>query len=144
MKRYKQLIRETDSLSELTDTTIPSKIVEFLMKNPFPKDHEQFHKFAEDELKIDSDKLEQYVYAMLTVILTGGKSKGDTTKISKDQLDIGLKIEMEHVNLENDNKVIKEIQRLFALKISSDHNSEKNDYYTSTINFEDELKQEGK
>ena len=93
MKRYKQLFKEDDSLIQLTDITIPEKIVNFIKENPFPKDHEQWHKFAEDELKIDSNVLEQYAYAMLTVIFTGGKSKGDLTKISKNQLDIGLKIE---------------------------------------------------
>jgi len=146
MKRYNYLLKEEDSLSQLTDVTIPQKIVDYIQKNPFPKDHDQWHKFAEDELKIDSETLEQYAYAMLTVIFTGGKSKGDLSKISKEQLEIGLKIESEHVVLEgNTNNVIAEIQRLFETKISSDHDMEHDGtYYTSTINFQDELQKENK
>ena len=147
MKRYKQKFKEEDSLSELTDATIPEKIVDFLKKNPFPKDKEQLHKFAEEELKIDESVLEQYVYAMLTVPIIGGKSKGDFSKISKEQLDIGFEIEYEHVNLDSkyeDNKVIKAIQEIYQVKVSADHNAENDKYYTTSTNFQDELKKEGK
>ena len=145
MKRYISKFKEEDnSLSELTDDTIPEKLVEFILKNPFPKDKDQIHKFAEEDLKIDPDKLEQYVYAFLTVILTGGKSKGDTSKISKEQLDIGMQIEKEHVEMGIDNKVVKAIEDIFKKKISSDHDAEDDKYYQGSVNFKDELKKEDK
>lgn len=145
MKRYISKFKEEEnSLSELTDSTIPEKLVEFILKNPFPKDKDQLHKFAEEELKIDPDKLEQYVYAFLTVILTGGKSKGDTSKISKEQLDIGMQIEKEHVEMGIDNKVVLAIEDIFKKKISCDHDAEDNKYYQGSVNFKDELKQENK
>jgi hypothetical protein len=131
----------------LTDDSIPQKLVDFIKKNPFPKDHEGIHKFAEEELKIDADILEQYVYAFLTVILFGGKSKGDTSKISKEQLDIGFEIEYEHVNLDSkyeNNKVIKAIQDIYRTKVSADHDAENDKYYTTSTDFQDELKQEDK
>jgi len=146
MKRYKRF-KEEDSLLDLTDESLPLKIKEFIISNPFPKDHEQFHKWAEEELKIDSDIAEQYVYAILSVILSGGKSKGDCSKITKEQLDIGSQIEYEHVSLDKkyeDNKVIKAIQEMFARKISSDHFFENNAYYTTKTDFQDELNKEGK
>lgn len=147
MKRYKRYFKEEDSLKDLTDESIPQKLVDFIKKNPFPQDDSGIHKFAEEELKIDADILEQYVYAFLTVILTGGKSKGDASKISKEQLDIGFEIEYEHVNLDSkyeDNKVIKTIQDIYRTKISADHNAENEKYYTTSTDFQDELKQEGK
>lgn len=144
MKPYKRIFKEEDSLSHLTDTTIPEKLVEFIVKNPFPKDKEQIHKFAKEELKIDPDELEQYVYAFLTVMLTGGASKGVYHNTDIEQMSIGEKIESEHVALVTDNEVVKKIQLLLKHKIANDHLQEKDTYYTSTINFEDELKQEGK
>jgi len=146
MKRYisKFIEEENNSLSELTDSAIPEKLVEFILKNPFPKDKDQLHRFAEEELKIDPDKLEQYVYAFLTVILTGGASKGIYYNKDTEQMAIGEKIESEHVNLATDNKVIKKIELLLKHKIANDHLQEKDTYYTSSINFMDELKQEGK
>ena len=51
MKRYKRYFKEEDSLKDLIDESIPQKLVDFIKKNPFPKDHEGIHKFAEEELK---------------------------------------------------------------------------------------------
>lgn len=140
---YKSRFREAkDSLDELTDSSIPKKIVEFIKKNPFPRDHEQWHKFAEDDLKINSAILEQYAYAMLTVIFTGGKSEGNLTKISKEQWAMGEQIEREHVSMpEIDNKVVTAIQELFSKKIASDHWSEDGGYYTNEL-FKKELQKE--
>lgn len=144
MKRYKKLLQEENSLSQLTDTTIPQKIVDYIKENPFPKDHEQWHKFAEEELKIDSNLLEQYAYAFLTLILIGGKSKGKEIKASKENLDIGYEIEIEHCEYETDNKVLKEMQDILRQKISFDHLFETETYYTDGVNFKNELEQEQK
>lgn len=42
--------------------------------------------------------MEQYTYAMLTVILTGGASKGKEVEASDENINIGKQIETEHVN----------------------------------------------
>lgn len=143
-ERYKPYFKEEDSLGNLKDPDLIDKIVEFIRANPFPKDHSQFHTWCEEQGYKEASEVEEYVYAMLTVILCGGKSKGDVSKITKEQLDIGMKIESEHVEMDNTNKVVKRIQEVFQEKISADHYTENNKYYTSSINFEDELKQEVK
>lgn len=63
---------------------------------------------------------------------------------TKENLDIGHKIELEHVEYDTGNKVVKEIIKLLSHKIVMDHSSEDIDYYSKNINFKDELKQEGK
>lgn len=143
MKRYKQLFKEEDSLSQLTDATIPQKIVDFIKENPFPQDDSGVHKLAE-KLNIEPDILEQYIYAFLTLILVGGKSKGQEIKASQENLDIGYKIEIEHCEYETDNKVIKAMQDILVKKISFDHLAETNTYYVDGVNFQNELEQEQK
>ena len=150
MKRYKRAFREEDSLSDLTDASIPQKLVDFIRKNPFPKDHEGIHKFAEEELGIDPDVLEQYCYAFLTLIFCGGKSKGKEADASKENFDIGYDIEIEHCSypdndFDTDNKVIEAMQEIIVEKISNDHLFENKNYYIDGVkSFKDELKQEGK
>ena len=101
--------------------------------------------FAEEELKIDPDELEQYAYAFLTLMFKGGKSKGkEVDGVSKENLDIGHKIELEHVDYDTDNKVVKEMIKILSNKIVMDHSSEDIEYYSKDINFKDELKQEEK
>lgn len=139
---HKRIFKEENSLSSLTDTSLPEKIKEFILKNPFPKD-DDLHKFAEDN-KIEPDMLEQYVYAFLTLILVGGASKGKDMEISKENMDIGHKIELEHCKYDSDNKVIKAMQYILVHKITMDHSFEDKDYYSKSINFKDELKREGK
>jgi hypothetical protein len=143
MKRYKRLFTEEDSLSDLTDIDLVDKLVEFIRKNPFPKDHEGLHKWTEDN-GYEPDLVEQYVYAMLTLILCGGKSKGKEVKASDENKSIGRKIEIEHVEYETDNKVVKKMQEVLIEKILSDHLSETDSYYIDGVDFKNELKQEGK
>jgi len=129
-----------NSLAQLKETSIVDKIVDFLHTNPFPIDS-QYHKLAED-IGIDPDELEQYAYAMLTVILCGGDSKGKEIKASKENLDIGSKIEVEHVSYDTSDKVVKHIQEIFANKIKFDHLSKTENYYVDGVNFKEELKRE--
>lgn len=144
MKRYKRRFIEEDSLKDLTDESIPQKLVDFIKKNPFPKDHKGIHKFAEEELKIDADILEQHCYAFLTLIFCGGASKGKEVEASKENMDIGHKIEIEHCSYDTDNKVIKAMQDIIVNKIANDHLAETDSYYVDGVNFKNELKQEGK
>lgn len=81
---------------------------------------------------------------MLSLILVGGASKGKKSKGNKENVSIGKKIEMEHVEYETDNKVLKRMQEIFIFKILSDHLTETETYYVDGVNFKDELEREGK
>ena len=142
MKRYIRRFKEEDSQATLTDTSIPKRIQEFILANPFPKD-DKLHGLA-DDLGIDADELEQYVYAFLTLVLVGGKSKGKDVEASKENMDIGHKIEIEHCEYDSDNKVVKAMQDILIHKIAMDHLAETNSYYVDGVNFKTELEQEGK
>jgi hypothetical protein len=134
-----KVIKES-SLSQLTDISLVEKIVNFIKSHPFPLDSD-FHKFAQDN-GYDPDICEQYAYALLTVIFTGGKSKGKNIAADKENKDIGDKIEIEHVITGNTDKVIKAMENVFIEKIRNDHLAETNTYYTDGVNFKNELKQE--
>jgi hypothetical protein len=138
-----RIIKE-DAISKLTDKKIVDEIVSFIKSNPFPLDHEQFHKHFEDLGYEETGDIEQYAYAMLSVILTGGASKGKTIKASKENIAIGKKIETEHVSTGIDNEVIKYIESIFGDKIMFDHLSETDSYYTDGVDFKKELKDEDK
>ena len=140
MERYKRL--SEDSLPSLVDATIPGKIKDFIVKNPFPKD-DTLHDFA-DSLGIDVSELEQYVYAFLTLLLTGGESEGKDTDISEENMDIGHRIELEHCSYDSDNEVIVAMQDIIVHKITMDHSFEDKSYYTEGVSFIKELEDEGK
>lgn len=136
-------LREADnSLDNLTDVDLVDKLVQFIKTNPFPVDAE-YHKFAEEN-GYDPDIVESYAYAMLTVILTGGKSKGYVIEADNDNLDIGHEIEKEHVELDIDNPVVKRMQHHFVKKIEYDHLAENPNYYIESTDFISELEKENK
>jgi hypothetical protein len=140
MKIIKENKLKENSLGKLKDKKLIDKIVEFLHSTPFPIDSD-FHKFAKDQ-NIDPDELEEYVYAMLTVILCGGKSKGKPSKANEENIKIGEQIEKEHVEYETSDEVVKYIQEIFAKKILSDHTFETETYYVDGADFKKELELE--
>ena len=140
MRVLKERKLKENSLGKLKDVKLVDKIVDFLHSTPFPIDSD-FHKFAKDS-SMDPDELEEYAYAMLTVILCGGKSKGKEPKASDENWTIGLEIEKEHVEFDTTDEVVKHIQEVFQKKIASDHLTETNTYYEKGVNFINELKQE--
>lgn len=93
------------------------KIIEWFTANPYPKD-DAVHAFAQ-ELGIDEHKFEGYIYHILSSVLSEGKSKGEDIKHDPKQLEMGIKVEMEHTT----NPVI-------SRKIALDHLKEIPDYYT--------------
>lgn len=109
---YYKNLNETDNKDELKQ-----KIVDFLAKNPNPKD-EDIHKFAEGE-GIEPDNFEEIVYSILGSILGFGKSKNFKGEYDPKQVEMGLKVEMEHTN-----------SKMIALRIVKDHLAELPDYYT--------------
>ena len=110
--------RFRDFLNEGSKSEIA--IMDFLKNNPAPKD-EAIHDLAE-ELGIEPDDFEAEVYKILGSFLGYGRAKDkklDEKKVDKEQLRMGIKVEMEHTN----NPVI-------SKRIALDHLAEIPDYYT--------------
>lgn len=140
MKIIKERRLKENSLGKLDKPELVDKIVDFIRSNPFPIDSD-FHKFAQDS-DFEPDQAEEYCYAMLTVILCGGKSKGKKPEASDENWKIGLEIEKEHVDYDTTDEVVKHIQGILKQKIAADHLTETDMYYIDGVNFKNELKQE--
>jgi hypothetical protein len=114
------------------DGDIKAKIKKFFKENPNPSD-DAVHDFAED-MGIDPHKFEEHIYAILTQYvkedkIKGGKADNKTPEdiakkhgVSvdkiKQQLKMGIEVEMEHVN-----------DRKLSAEIALDHLDEIPDYY---------------
>jgi len=131
MKKYIRKFQES-SINNLTDTSLVDKIYNYFYEHPFPRDHDGVHKFAES-IGIEPDVMEEYIYAMLSVFICGGKAY-DAQKTEKDfddkETQMGWTVEAEHFRIDEQNKVIKYISDLFRKRISSDHLTERGDYYS--------------
>lgn len=128
---YNSYFNNNKSLSQLTDPYIVKSICKFIKENPFPVD-DKVHDFA-DTLGIEHDLLEMYIYAILTVLISGGLTGSPEIEVDLDN-EQGLKgigVEYEHVNMENftDNPVVEKICYVLASKIASDHIYEDSEYY---------------
>lgn len=94
---------------------------------------DDFHTFAEDELKMNVHEAEASMYNVLADILGGGKSEGKEFDYDKKELEMGMKVEKEHT----DNDYI-------TKKIAMDHLKEIPDYYTRLKKMEDEASKKEK
>lgn len=143
LTRYLSIIAEENSVKTLTNVGLVDRLVEFIRKNPFPKDHAQFRKWAKDMGYEDTgDDAEEYAYAMLTLILCGGKSKGKEIEASEKNKAIGDQIENEHVEWDTNNAVLHRMQMVLQQKIRNDHLAEDKNYYINGADFIKELKKE--
>lgn len=136
--KYKSIFQEEDSLQELTDTSLVDKIIDFFMKNPYPKDHSQLHAFAES-IGVEADTIEQYVYAIVSSFISGGtfnKSGKSEEEFEQSEIESGIKIEHEHVDTQTDNEVVKYIGNYLSKRIALDHLSEFSNYYTLLTEME--------
>jgi len=112
------------------DPTI-NNVVDFLMENPNPND-DQVHQFAEAS-GIDVHKLESIFYFLATKlakVLREGRSNDKNLKeedVDPKELAMGIKVELEHSSCP-----------ILAKKISLDHLSEIEDYYTRLKKMEKE------
>lgn len=101
-------------------------IMDFFADNPAPPD-EEVHALAE-KLGLEPDDFEAMIYSILGSILGTGKAKKEkfTEKdADKKELEMGIKVEMEHTK----NKAI-------AKRIALDHLAELPDYYTRLLKME--------
>lgn len=107
------------------------KIIQFFKENPDPSD-DKVHTFAEKN-KIDEHKFEEMIYKLVSDIFAQGEAnkKGITRdKVNSKELELGIKIEMEHTS-----------NPLIAERIALDHLAEIPDYYTRLIAMEKEAKE---
>lgn len=113
---------------EKANKLIEEKVLNYLKKNPAPKDETQFHKFAETVAK-EHGIAEEAAYKIIGDFISKGKSKGNKNPVSLKELAMGIKVEMEHTN-----------NKLLAEKIARDHLSEFPDYYSNLKTMEDKMK----
>lgn len=109
----------SDYLGEVINDDIEDKIISYFTLNKNIKDS-NIHSKAE-EWKINAHELENKIYDVLGSFLNAGLSNEKQIKesdVDKNELDKGMKVEMEHTT----NKKI-------AKRIALDHLSELKDYY---------------
>jgi len=124
MRTFRNFITEGSD----KDENIYNEIMDFFADNPNPPD-EEVHDLAE-KLGMDAHKFERYIYSVLGSILGTGqaKKKKITEKdVDKKELEMGIKVEMEHTK----NKAI-------AKRIALDHLAELPDYYSRLKKMEGE------
>ena len=81
--------------------------------------------------------IEEYIYAIVSSILLGGRSgSGKSKKYDAKEVSAGKKVEMEHLSMNTKNPAIKRIQEILAEKIAKDHLTEVADYYTRLLKME--------
>jgi hypothetical protein len=118
--------RETIIMEQKNGTDkIHSDIIKWFMENPNPSD-KMVHTFA-DQLGIAPDELESHIYMILSEILSEGKSKDYKGSYDPKELEMGIKVEVEHTP-----------NKLVAEKIAKDHLAEIKDYYSRLKKMEGE------
>ncbi len=104
---------------------VRNEIVKWFLANPYPDD-DKVHAFAES-LGLEPDDFESKIYAVLSSLLSEGKSKGEDAEVDPSQLEMGIKVEMEHTTMP-----------IISRKIAIDHLVEIPDYYTRLDKMEKE------
>ncbi len=120
LKRYKQEARVVRH---------QSAIIDFFLKNQNARDHE-VHKWARD-LGLSPEALEGEIFHLLSCLLKGVGKHAHVPDEAFDQkeLEMGVKVEMEHTDNEDVAKII-----------AKDHLWEIGDYYSRLIPMEEEGK----
>ncbi len=104
---------------------LPAEIIKWFLANPYPKDDE-VHAFAKTLDKMP-EEFEGHIYMVLSSFLSEGRSKGKDIKHDPKELEMGIKVEMEHTT-----------NPLISRKIALDHLVEIPDYYTRLARMESE------
>lgn len=115
----------TKKVSPKDEKKLKTKLFDFFSKNPSPPD-DQVHDFAES-LGIKPDELESHIYKIIGSFLGAGKSKDFKGTYDQKELEMGIKVEMEHTS-----------DPVLAERIAKDHLAEIKDYYTRLKKMEAE------
>jgi len=103
--------------------------MDYFKNNPRPSDKD-VHDFAESE-GIDEHKFEEIIYEIMGTFFGAGLAKDYDGSYDAKQLEMGIKVEMEHTSC-----------KLISTRIAMDHLAECADYYTRLAKLEAEC--EGK
>lgn len=117
--------KEEILLEQSKGDNLQADIVKWFIDNPYPEDS-KVHAFAEEK-GMDPDKFEAIIYKILSSVLCEGKSKGKDIKHDPKELEMGIKVEMEHTTCP-----------IISRKIALDHLVEIKDYYTRLAKMEKE------
>jgi hypothetical protein len=142
MKKYIRKFNEEGEEVKLEDVGLVDKLFAWFKENPYPQDHTGVHKFAES-LGLEADVVETYICAIVSCFVSGGnfnKSGKKAEDFDPEEIRVGLEIESEHVDKDNDNPVVKRICELFEKRISLDHLVESEKYYTKLKEMEASFK----
>lgn len=115
-------------LQEQSETSLKEKLFNFFAKNPYPKDSD-VHKFSENN-GMDSDKVENIIYEILSDFITGKGFKhgeDDVSQYDPEEIKMGIEVEKEH----HDHIPIRK-------SIALAHLAEIKDYYTRLKKMEKE------
>jgi hypothetical protein len=117
-------------VNEASQDDIMKKIIDRFSDPAKIKDHRDVHKIAED-LKVEPPMVEEAIYGLLQSFFAYGRSKNFKGSYDPKQLEMGIRVEMEHTNSE-----------IFAERIAKDHLAEPgmSDYYTRLKEMEDSSK----
>lgn len=135
----RSVVMEIMDLDEGKDDNHEELIIQFLKDNPFPTD-EELHTWAEEQ-GLNVHEVETQIYKLATLFVkfwTGGRAnkKGLTLNdIPKDELQLGIKIELEH--LDNDDV----FSKMIAARITLDHYAETTpkSYYKPLLEMEKKI-----
>lgn len=121
VRLYLKIIHEQEQKKEIV-----MKIMDFFRDNPSPADKD-IHEFADRE-KMNPHEFEEHVYKILGNFLGYGRSKDFKGTYDPKQIEMGIKVEMEHTSCP-----------LIAERITKDHLAESPDYYTRLLKMEKEF-----
>ena len=107
------------------DKDLRVQLIKWFLENPYPDD-KKVHAYAE-KIGMNEHELEKHIYAIISSILSVGNSKGKEIKHDPKQLEMGIKVEMEHTSCPT-----------ISRKIALDHLVEIPDYYTRLDKMEKE------
>ena len=104
-------------------------LIKMFQKDTKIKDHRDIHSLAEELGIKEPALLEEMVYEMLQSFWSQGRAmeKGMDSKVDEKQVQMGMKVEMEHTDCE-----------CLAYRIALDHLAELPDYYTRLAKMEKE------
>jgi len=121
VENQEQVLMEMDK----KDKDLRVQLIKWFLENPYPND-KQVHAYAE-KIGMDEHELEGHIYSIISSVLSEGKSKGKEVKHDPKQLEMGIKVEMEHTSCPT-----------ISRKIALDHLAEIPDYYTRLDKMEKE------
>jgi hypothetical protein len=117
-----QFLREQE---EDQEDKVMGGIIEFFSTHEKPSDKD-VHALAE-QLGIDEHKFEEKIYELISSFLNAGKFKENPVDPDPKELEMGIKVEMEHTK-----------SPALSKRISLDHLAEIKDYYTRLAKMEKE------